>query len=179
MRWQGRRESDNIEDRRYDEGGYNDGPGGGFPFPGGGGFQIPMGLEGGIGGGGIIGLLVIVGIALLLGVDPRVILGGGGGGGMEMPSGGRQSKCRIALRHRPPMPATTPSSASSRWCWATPRTYWTEIFPRAGSQLHTAEARAVPGRHPIRLRARQRAVGAVLLSNQPQDLHRPVLLRPL
>ncbi len=25
MRWQGRRESDNVEDRRYDEGGYNDG----------------------------------------------------------------------------------------------------------------------------------------------------------
>jgi predicted metalloprotease len=86
MRWQGRRESDNVEDRR--DGGDGDGPGGfGIPFPGGGGggFQIPMGGEGG-GGLGIVGIIVIVGIALLLGVDPRVILnGGGGGGGMEFP----------------------------------------------------------------------------------------------
>ncbi len=91
MRWQGRRESGNVEDRR-DDSGYNDGSGGGFgmPFPGGGGggFQIPMG-QGGPGGIGIIGILVIVGIALLLGVDPRVILSGGGGG-MEMPGGARQ-----------------------------------------------------------------------------------------
>jgi len=101
MRWQGRPESDNIEDRRYGDGGYNDGPGGGFPFPGGGGFQIPMG-QGGLGGGGIVGLLVIVGIALLLGVDPRVILGGGGGGGgMEMP--GRQIQ----------MPRGAPSGVAS------------------------------------------------------------------
>jgi predicted metalloprotease len=93
MRWQGRRESENVEDRRYDDGGYDGGPGGGgfgFPFPGGGGgggFQIPMG-QGGGGGVGLIGIIVIVGIALLFGVDPRIILGGGGG--MEMPGGSRQ-----------------------------------------------------------------------------------------
>jgi predicted metalloprotease len=92
MRWQGRRESENVEDRRYDDGGYSDGPGGGgfgFPFPGGGGggFPIPMG-QGGGGGVGLIGIIVIVGIALLFGVDPRVILGGGGG--IEMPGGARQ-----------------------------------------------------------------------------------------
>jgi predicted metalloprotease len=93
MRWQGRRESENVEDRRYDDSGYDSGPGGGgvgFPFPGGGGggFQIPVG-QGGGGGVGLIGILVIVGIALLLGVDPRVILSGGGDG-MEMPGGARQ-----------------------------------------------------------------------------------------
>jgi hypothetical protein len=82
MRWQGRRESENVEDRR-DEGGYDADGGGGSPFPGGGGFQIPMGQGGG--GLGIVGVIVIVGIALLLGVDPRVILGGGGGG--ETPGG--------------------------------------------------------------------------------------------
>jgi hypothetical protein len=89
MRWQGRRESENVEDRRSDGGGYEDGGGGfGIPFPGGGGggFQIPMGQGGG--GIGIVGMIVIVGIALLLGVDPRVILNGGSG--MEMPSGSRQ-----------------------------------------------------------------------------------------
>jgi hypothetical protein len=84
MRWQGRRESDNVEDRR-DDGGYEGGGGFESPFPGGGGggFQIPMGQGGGV---GIVGLIVIVGIALLLGVDPRVILNGGGD---EIP-GGRQ-----------------------------------------------------------------------------------------
>ena len=84
MRWQGRRESENVEDRR-DEGGPDDDGGGGFgsPFPGGGGggFQIPMGQGGGV---GIIGLIIIAGIALLLGVDPRAILSGGND---EMPGG--------------------------------------------------------------------------------------------
>ena len=99
MRWQGRPESDNVEDRRYGDGGYNDGPSGGFgmPFPGGGGFQIPMG-EGGFGGGGIIGLLVIVVIALLLGIDPRVILGGGGAAAWRCPAADARSRCRTALR---------------------------------------------------------------------------------
>jgi predicted metalloprotease len=132
MRWQGRRESDNIEDRRYDEGGYNDGPGGGFPFPGGGGFQIPMG-QGGIGGGGIVGLLVIVGIALLLGVDPRVILGGGGGGGgMEMPSGGRQ----IQMPHNaPPQAANAGDDTMKRFVSVVlgdTEDIWTKIFREQG-----------------------------------------------
>ena len=85
MRWQGRRESENVEDRRDEGGADDDGSGGGFGFPGGGGgeFQIPMGQGGG--GIGIIGLIIIAGIALLLGVDPRAILSGGGG--EEMPGG--------------------------------------------------------------------------------------------
>ncbi len=85
MRWQGRRESENVEDRRDDGGADDNGGGSGFPFPGGGGggFQIPMGQGGG--GIGIIGLIIIAGIALLLGVDPRMILNGGGS--EEMPGG--------------------------------------------------------------------------------------------
>ena len=57
------------EDRRDEGGAYDDGDGGGFGFPGGGGggFQFPMGQGGGL---GIVGLIVIAGIALLLGVDP-------------------------------------------------------------------------------------------------------------
>ncbi|MBT3069577.1 zinc metallopeptidase [Rhodomicrobium sp. Az07] len=76
MRWQGRRESENVEDRR-DEGG-----GGGFPFPGGGGIRVGQG-----GGVGILGVIVIVGLALLFGVDPRIILQGGEGmpGGIQIP----------------------------------------------------------------------------------------------
>ena len=112
MRWQGRRESDNVEDRRNDDGGYNDASGGGgfgIPFPGGGGgggFQIPMG-QGGGGGIGIAGMLVILGIALLLGVDPRALLGGGGG--MELPGGARQ----IQLPHNSPQPQAASAADDS------------------------------------------------------------------
>ncbi|PLR36841.1 hypothetical protein CYR55_11620 [Chimaeribacter californicus] len=60
MRWQGRRESDNVEDRR--------GAGSG----GGGGFRVPMG-----GKGGII-IVVVVLIAGYYGIDLTPLLGGGG-----------------------------------------------------------------------------------------------------
>ena len=75
-------ESSNIEDRR--DGGGSFGGGGGFGVGGmgggGGGFGIPMG--GGLFKGGF-GLIAVVVVALVLGVDPMAILGGlaGGGGG--------------------------------------------------------------------------------------------------
>ena len=79
VRWRGRRESDNVEDRRGERSAsgfpFPFGRGGGrgrgvkFPFPGGGG-----GRKGGI---GLVGMLVIVGVMLLFGVDPRVLLEGG------------------------------------------------------------------------------------------------------
>ncbi len=56
--------------------------GGGFGFPGGG-FSLPIG-EGGA--GGLIAVLAIAGIALLLGVDPRVLFDSG----MQLPGGARQ-----------------------------------------------------------------------------------------
>jgi len=76
MRWKGRRQSDNVEDRRgQGRGGFP------FPFPGrrsGGGFRIPAGSRGRRGGGiGIVGLLIIFGLMLLFGVDPRMIFQGG------------------------------------------------------------------------------------------------------
>jgi predicted metalloprotease len=75
MRWRGQRESENVEDRRGEGGGF------GFPFPGGG-ARFPSGGSGGRGGGiGIIGLLVILGLMFFFGVDPRVIMQGGGPGG--------------------------------------------------------------------------------------------------
>ncbi len=90
MRWRSRRTSDNVEDRRGRSGG-------GFPFPipgrqGGGGFRIPTGSRGRRGGGiGIIGILIIFGLMLLFGIDPRVILQGGipDGGGGPSTGGGR------------------------------------------------------------------------------------------
>jgi uncharacterized protein len=76
MRWRGQRESENVEDRRDDGGGF------GFPFPGGGGMRFPSGGSGGAGGGiGIIGILIILGLMFFFGIDPRVILQSGGPGG--------------------------------------------------------------------------------------------------
>jgi len=76
MRWRGQRQSENIEDRRGEGGGF------GFPFPRGG-MRFPSsGGSGGRGGGiGIIGLLIILGLMLFFGVDPSVIMQGGGPGG--------------------------------------------------------------------------------------------------
>jgi predicted metalloprotease len=87
MRWKGRRESSNIEDRRGAGGGLG-GLGGGMRFPG--------GLGGGMGGGGmrrgggigIFGILILLGIAWLLGINPLALLSGdlsgaGGGGYVE------------------------------------------------------------------------------------------------
>jgi uncharacterized protein len=73
------RESDNVEDRR--------GQGGGFRFPGGGGrgVQIPIPMGGG-GGFSITTLLIIGAIMLLFGLNPLDLLrGGGGGGGFNFP----------------------------------------------------------------------------------------------
>jgi len=86
MKWRGRRTSSNIEDRRAAGGA----PGGG-PFGGGlGGFgglgsrrtggrrmRMPRGRGGKAGG---LGLIVVVVLALLFGVDPGFLLTGGGAG---------------------------------------------------------------------------------------------------
>jgi predicted metalloprotease len=76
MRWENLPESDNVEDRRGEEGG--GGRGGGFGLP--------------IGGGGLgIGTIVVLGlIGWALGIDPRLLIGGaeivsGGGSQVEQP----------------------------------------------------------------------------------------------
>lgn len=80
MRWRGRRESDNVEDRRDEDG---DRAGFPFPMPGrGGGMRIPTGGRGG--GIGIMGILVILGLMFFFGIDPRVIMQGDPGG-VQMP----------------------------------------------------------------------------------------------
>lgn len=75
MRWQGRRQSRNVEDIR------GQGGGGGFEFPTGrgGGMRIPMGGPRTASGGGFgIGTLIIIGLVLwALGINPLTILSGG------------------------------------------------------------------------------------------------------
>ncbi len=75
MRWRGRRESDNVEDRRGQSPGFR------FPFPGSGRGRIRLPSRRGVqrgGGIGIVGMLILFGIMLLLGIDPRVLLQGSG-----------------------------------------------------------------------------------------------------
>jgi predicted metalloprotease len=88
MLWKGRRQSDNIEDRRGEGGGF----GGGNPFGQGGGFRIPIGRA--AGGGGIKGIIILVILFFVLrflGIDPMQILGDGGpisnGGGVVAQQG--------------------------------------------------------------------------------------------
>ncbi len=73
MRWRGRRQSDNIEDRRG-------APGGGMRSPfGRGGKGIKIGRRGAKGGGiGIGGLVVVLIVSYVLGVNPLELLSGGG-----------------------------------------------------------------------------------------------------
>lgn len=76
MRWEDWRRSENVEDRRGDEG--YAGPGGGFHIPGG---------RGGLG----IGTIVVLGLlGWALGIDPRLLIGGaeiltGGGSSYQAP----------------------------------------------------------------------------------------------
>jgi uncharacterized protein len=70
MRWRGRRTSDNIVDRRG---------GGGFGGGLGGGRRVRMPLGGG-GKMGIGGMVLVLVLALVFGVDPAMLLGGGGRG---------------------------------------------------------------------------------------------------
>src|SRR2546421_12058992 len=73
MRYDDFRRSDDIEDRRGDDGG---------GMGGGGGFGIPMG-----GGGLGIGTIIVLGlVGYAFGIDPRVLIGGA-----EILTGGRQA----------------------------------------------------------------------------------------
>ncbi len=114
MQWRGRRQSDNVEDRR----------GGGTM--GGGGFRIPIGGGGRGGGGiGIGGLVLILGICWLTGINPLTLLSGGdivgGGSGYEQ-SGQRRT------------PANDEMSQFVRTVLADTEDTWGTIFQQAGER---------------------------------------------
>lgn len=82
MRWQGRRESDNVEDRRNN---------GGSGFGGG---RIP-GRGRGLAVGGGLGAIIIIIITLLLGGNPTQLLQGGGESGLQLPGIEQQSNSQV------------------------------------------------------------------------------------
>jgi predicted metalloprotease len=93
MRWQGRRESDNVEDRR----GQSSGLGGG------GGFRPPIG-----GKGGIV-LVVVVLVAGYYGIDLSPLLSGGDVTGQS------QQQSAKSVRRTMSWPSLL------RWCWRQPK----------------------------------------------------------
>ncbi|MEA1065656.1 neutral zinc metallopeptidase [Erwinia sp. HR93] len=109
MRWQGRRESDNVEDRRGDN------AGGGMPgmSGGGGGFRIPRGK------GGLV-ILVIVLVAGYYGYDLTPLLNGGG-----QPLSQQQSAQNIS-------PNEDEAAKFTSVILATTEDTWSQLFQQMG-----------------------------------------------
>jgi predicted metalloprotease len=109
MRWRGRRQSSNIEDRRG-QGGF----GGGRP----GGFRIPVGMSrtSRAGGGlGIVGLLILLGIGWLLGVNPLALLSGIDGGTPVVVGGGQSGEVGTPVDEGGQFVATVLADTEDTW----------------------------------------------------------------
>ena len=116
MEWKGRRQSDNIEDRRTSA---PDSPGNN-PFGRGNGVRIPIGRgSGGLGIGGIIMVLVV---CWLLGINPMTLLDG------SMSSSGVQQESS----ETPSTPANDEMTAFVRTVLAETEDTWQGIFAASG-----------------------------------------------
>ncbi len=114
MQWRGRRQSDNIEDRR----GMSTGGMGG-----GGGFRLPTGGRGG--GIGIGGLVVILLISWALGINPLTLLSGGD---TYSDSGSQQQQTGT----RPQGQSSDETTAFVRTILAETEDTWGKIFQASG-----------------------------------------------
>ena len=114
MQWRGRRQSDNIEDRR----GMSTGRMGG-----GGGFRLPTGGRGG--GIGIGGLVVILLISWALGINPLTLLSGGD---TYSDSGSQQQQTGT----RPQGQSSDETTAFVRTILAETEDTWGKIFQASG-----------------------------------------------
>ena len=136
MRLGGRRESSNVEDRRGEDGGVGGGFSGGTGGFGRGRMPIgfPTGGGGRSGGIGIFGILIILGIMWLLGINPLELLnGGGGGGGVSSPVviGGGSGATTSAPSGKVGAPADEGGKFVAQILGDTEDT-WTRIFQQAG-----------------------------------------------
>lgn len=135
MKWEGRRQSGNIEDMRGSGGGGLGGLGGlGDIFSRrGGGMSFPTGRAPVRSGGMGLGTIVIIGIVLwvVFGINPLQILGGMFGGGMTTPGSGSSS----AVEDTAPA-STGPADDRMRQfvavVLADTEDVWTEIFRASG-----------------------------------------------
>ncbi|KJT65181.1 hypothetical protein SEEH3712_09695 [Salmonella enterica subsp. enterica serovar Heidelberg str. 622737-12] len=147
MRWQGRRESNNVEDRRNRPGG---------PSLGGPGFRLPRGK------GGII-LLVVVLVAGYYGVDLTGLLTG-------QPVSQQQSTRSIS-------PNDDEAAKFTSVILATTEDTWGQLFQKNGARLSAAKTGDVPWYDAHRLWCGSVRHGAVLLPGGRHRLYRSLILR--
>ncbi len=131
MEWKGRRQSDNVEDQRGSSSGNS-------PFgQGGGGFRIPIGggRRGGGGGIGIGGIVVILVICWITGINPLALLSGGdidlGGGGVTTQQSPNGSGAGSQAQRQP---ANDEMTAFVRTVLADTEDTWTNIFEANGGR---------------------------------------------
>ena len=125
MRWRGREQSSNIEDRRGQGGGSGGFGRGGFGLPGGSGRGPRIGIPvGGRGGGiGIVGILVILGLLWFSGADLSEIFGGSGS--------------PVAVNNQPAGRTGTPSDDGGQFVAVVLReteTTWGRLFAEGGQR---------------------------------------------
>ncbi len=124
MKWRGRRESKNVEDRRGQSGGFGSSRGRGIRFP------MPRSRGGQGGGIGIMGLLIIVGLMFFFGVDPRVILQGGSQGGVPEIRTPRPSTGQTPQQPAPQRKASDDGRKFVSVVLADTEEVWTKLFPQ-------------------------------------------------
>jgi predicted metalloprotease len=115
MEWKGRRQSDNVEDRR--------GSGGSMGGLGGGGFRLPTGGRGG-GGLGIGGIVVVLILCWITGINPLTLLSGGDIGMDGGNGSGQQTSSRP--------PANDDTTAFVRTVLGDTEDTWKAIFEKNG-----------------------------------------------
>lgn len=113
MEWKGRRQSDNVEDRRGARGSLGSG---------GGGFRIPIGGGGRGGGLGIGGIVMILIVCWITGINPLTLLDGG------TESLGTQQSSGVAPQ------ANDETTAFVRTVLAETEDTWTDVFKANGAQ---------------------------------------------
>ena len=120
MRLDDERESDNIEDQRGQGGG-------GFSFPGMGGGGMQLGGRG-LGCGGIV---VVIVLALVFGINPLQLLGGGGGVGPSTQQIGQPEAARTAPGQQ------SERDGFVRKVLATTEDSWAKILPEQANTRYT------------------------------------------